>query len=122
MKNCVYFPISYISHLDSGPLILRRLCALLGAESVYLAICQLLVKDDRLESIALIVETLNLLLLTTSELYELRQAIQECLQSTKGCQLFQTLFQSWCHNPVASLTLCLLAQYYDLGAALIVQL
>lgn len=31
----------------------------------------------------------------------------------------QALFQSWCHNPIAAFSLCLLAQSYTLSSALI---
>ena len=34
-------------------------------------------------------------------------------------EAFDTLFQCWCHNPVATFSLCLLAQAYSLSAALI---
>lgn len=34
----------------------------------------------------------------------------------------QTLYNCWCHNPVATFSLCLLAQAYDLGAAVVTKL
>lgn len=35
------------------------------------------------------------------------------------CRGSQTLYNCWCHNPVATFSLCLLAQAYDLGAAVV---
>ena len=34
-------------------------------------------------------------------------------------EVFTKLFRCWCHNPVATLSLCLLAQAYDLAAVLV---
>jgi vacuole morphology and inheritance protein 14 len=34
-------------------------------------------------------------------------------------EVFEALFDCWGHNPVATFSLCLLAQAYDLSAALI---
>jgi hypothetical protein len=34
-------------------------------------------------------------------------------------KVFATLFRCWCHNPVATFSLCLLAQAYDLSFALV---
>ena len=33
--------------------------------------------------------------------------------------MFSVIFRSWCHNPVATLSLCLLAQAYELSSELI---
>jgi vacuole morphology and inheritance protein 14 len=34
----------------------------------------------------------------------------------------QVLFRSWCHNPIAAFSLCLLAQSYSLSSALVTKL
>ncbi|XP_047344516.1 protein VAC14 homolog isoform X3 [Vespa velutina] len=34
------------------------------------------------------------------------------LDSSESCDLFQCLYESWCHNPVATVALCLLSQLY----------
>ncbi|KAG6622241.1 VAC14 family protein [Phytophthora cinnamomi] len=39
--------------------------------------------------------------------------------SEDDVQVFTALFRSWCHNPIAAFSLCLLAQSYSLSAALI---
>ena len=64
---------------------------------------------------------LNHILLTSSELLELRSLLQRSL-STKNrnaFEVFKTLYSSWCHNPVATFSLCLLAQAYPLSSSLV---
>lgn len=48
--------------------------------------------------------------------------LKRSLQSAEGRELFVSLFACWAHNPVAALALCLLAQAYELAAALAFQL
>eukprot|EP00593_Proboscia_inermis_P014194 CAMPEP_0171311070 /NCGR_PEP_ID=MMETSP0816-20121228/21304_1 /TAXON_ID=420281 /ORGANISM="Proboscia inermis, Strain CCAP1064/1" /LENGTH=355 /DNA_ID=CAMNT_0011795605 /DNA_START=292 /DNA_END=1359 /DNA_ORIENTATION=+ len=67
------------------------------------------------------VQTLNLILLTATELHQLRALLKTCFQShatTEDREVFASLFDSWCHNPVATFSLCLLAQAYDVSFAL----
>ena len=45
------------------------------------------------------VETLSTILLTSSELCELRATLKE-LGSQESCQLFCCLYQTWCHSQV----------------------
>jgi vacuole morphology and inheritance protein 14 len=39
-----------------------------------------------------------------------------------GRDLFFALYSSWTHNPVATFSLCLLAQAYELASALVFQI
>lgn len=67
-------------------------------------------------------QALNLILLTASELEELRQALKLSTKSDasqEDRELFAALFACWCHNPVATFSLCLLAQAYDVSAELV---
>lgn len=67
-------------------------------------------------------QALNLILLTASELEEVRQALKLSIKgdaSAEDRDLFAALFACWCHNPVATFSLCLLAQAYDLSAELV---
>lgn len=41
---------------------------------------------------------------------EMRAILRRSSQDGSGSSLFLALFQSWCHSPVATLSLCLLAQ------------
>lgn len=55
-------------------------------------------------------QALNLILLTSSELAELRALLKQSLMNTAGRDLFLALYSSWCHSPMATISLCLLAQ------------
>lgn len=107
-----------------GALVLRKFCALLDCRSIYLAIAAILNDMPNLEFASIVVQTLNLILLTAPELAPLRLTLKECFQPTatpQDRQVFAALFRSWTHNPVATFALCLLAQAYDLSARLILK-
>jgi len=70
-------------------------------------------------------QTLNIILLTSSELSDLRNTLKCSLTvsgAAKDRELFVALYRSWVHNPVATFSLCLLAQAYELSSALVFQL
>ena len=58
------------------------------------------------------VQNLNNNLITAPELSELRKRLRN-VESRDGQTLFVALFRAWCHNAVASFSLCLLAQAYE---------
>ena len=63
-----------------------------------------------------------MILLTAAELGDLRQALRLSTRSDaspEDRELFAALFACWCHNPVATFSLCLLAQAYDVSAELV---
>jgi len=129
-----------------GSLIIRKLCVLLNAKSVYIRMAETLSSYEYLKKgepadaatlqfVSTMIQTLNLILLTASELHDLRTLLASSWRgpdSRVGMPLadhlrrrdddsavFSTLFNCWCHNPVATFSLCLLAQAYDLSFALI---
>jgi Domain of unknown function (DUF3434)./HEAT repeat. len=141
-----------------GSLIVRRLCVLLNAKSVYLIMADIISSYDvspdsddsfTLEFVATMVQTLNLILLTASELHKLRQLLQESFSTdapiddyhvssptvsrtsshrrnggkyyakNEGARVFASLFHCWSNNPVSTFSLCLLARAYDLAFALV---
>lgn len=126
-----------------GSLIIRKLCVLLNAKSVYIKLANALTQYENnadaptLEFVSTMVQTLNLILLTASELNDLRSILSKSLvppadprryrnryqavdlSANDGTKVFTTLFRCWCHNPVATFSLCLLAQAYDLSFALV---
>jgi vacuole morphology and inheritance protein 14 len=88
---------------------------------------------------ALMVQTLNLILLTAVELAPLRSRLKACMSappasadaaalnahraaSTAGLSLFRALFISWVHNPISTFALCLLTQTYRLSSELILRI
>lgn len=90
---------------------IRQLCVLLEPQSIYLALARVLSdkgeeeEEGSLEFVAMVVQTLNLILLTASELEGLRSLLRDSFSSSKSAaarEAFVALFKSWCHNPVAT--------------------
>jgi vacuole morphology and inheritance protein 14 len=107
-----------------GALIIRKLSALLDSRSIYMSLAAILNEKSDLEFASIMVQTLNLILLTAPELAPLRKALKESFLPSAAevdRQAFDVLFSCWCHNPVATFSLCLLAQAYDLSACLILK-
>ena len=118
-----------------GSLIIRYLCSLLSAKSIYFSLAAILqgtpsegtlgnssLLEDALEFRSIMVQTLSLILLTARELDELREVLRSSLEPSapdEATNLFIIMYECWCHNPVATLALCLLAQAYDLAASLV---
>lgn len=107
-----------------GALIIRKLCALLDCRNIFMSLASTMItsNNDDIEFASTMVQTLNLILLTAPELLPLRKALTGCFRADANPadkDTFLTLFKCWCQNPVATFSLCLLAQSYDLSAALI---
>ncbi|XP_057528713.1 protein VAC14 homolog isoform X1 [Amaranthus tricolor] len=102
-----------------GALIIRRLCILLGAQTVYHEFSSILEKEPNLDFASIMVQALNLILLTSSELSELRELLKQSLFNSAGKDLFHALYASWCHSPMAIISLCLLAQTYQHASTVI---
>ncbi|KAL0005217.1 hypothetical protein SO802_012778 [Lithocarpus litseifolius] len=102
-----------------GALIIRRLCVLLDAERVYRELSTILEGELDLDFASIMVQALNLILLTSSELSLLRNLLKHSLVNPAGKDLFVSLYASWCHSPMAIISLCLLAQTYEHASAVI---
>ncbi|GAA6048028.1 hypothetical protein JCM3770_000155 [Rhodotorula araucariae] len=101
-----------------GSLIIRQLCVSLNAERIYRTCAEILEKDEDLEFASIMVQNLNLIMITSPELADFRKRLRT-LDSKDGQNLFVTLYRSWSHNAVATFTLCLLAQAYEQASALL---
>lgn len=95
-----------------GSLIIRRLCASLTTERVFCTLAKILEQDEDLEFASMMVQNLNMILLTAPELAELRSRLRS-LDARESQQLFLGLYRSWSHNAVSAFCLCLLAQAYE---------
>ncbi|KAG8899926.1 hypothetical protein FRB99_006354 [Tulasnella sp. 403] len=95
-----------------GSLIIRQLCMSLNTERIYRSLAEILEKEEDLEFASIMVQKLNIILITSPELAEFRKRLKN-LESKDGQLLFSILYRSWCHNAVAVLSLCLLAQAYE---------
>ncbi|KAL7514633.1 hypothetical protein ACHAXN_012643, partial [Cyclotella atomus] len=91
------------------------------------------------EFVSTMVQTLNLILLTASELHGLRVLLAKAFEAKDkdfeeltmtnphdeqsatrtGVQVFVSLFRCWCHSPVATFSLCLLGRAYSVAFALV---
>ncbi|XP_057478120.1 protein VAC14 homolog isoform X2 [Actinidia eriantha] len=102
-----------------GALIIRRLCVLLDAERVYRELSTILEGECELDFASIMVQALNLILLTSSELAGLRHLLKQSLVNPAGRDLFLSLYSSWCHSPMAIISLCLIAQAYQHASSII---
>ena len=67
------------------------------------------------------IRVLNQILLTSPELQALRTHIRQTATNAEAHKLFQILFRAWTNNPVATFSLCLLAEQYELANAVVQQ-
>jgi vacuole morphology and inheritance protein 14 len=106
---------------NRGSLIICKLCEELGPKKIYLEFAGILESQQDTQFAGIMVQTLNLIALTARELTELRSLLQTTLTNEVGGRMFTALYKSWCHNPVATFSLCLYAQAYQHAADLIPQ-
>ncbi|KAF9586285.1 hypothetical protein BGW38_007416 [Lunasporangiospora selenospora] len=103
---------------NRGSVIIRQLCVSLNSERIYRTLAEILEKDEDLEFANTMVQNLNIILITAPELADLRKRLKT-VDSRDGQALFSVLYRSWCHNPVSTFALCLMAQYYEHAVALL---
>lgn len=98
---------------NRASLIIRKLCVLLNAEYIYLTFAEIIAEGvPNLKFASTVVRLLNMILLTSTELFELRTSLRN-ISNEKSADLFQCLYKSWAHCPVSTLSLCLLTQSYQ---------
>ncbi|XP_058836693.1 protein VAC14 homolog isoform X2 [Topomyia yanbarensis] len=98
---------------NRGTLIIRQLCRLLNAEYIYRTFGEILLEENtNLRFASTMVRTLNMILLTTSDLFDLRNSLRD-IKTDKSASLFECLYRCWSHCAVSTLSLCLLAQCYQ---------
>ncbi|KXN92318.1 hypothetical protein AN958_08549 [Leucoagaricus sp. SymC.cos] len=99
-----------------GSLIIRQLCLHMNNEKIYRTFAEIIEKEEDLEFASVIIQKLNLILITSPELADFRRRLKSLetrAQQHDGQALFTTLYRSWCHNAVSLFALCLLAQAYE---------
>ncbi|KIY49481.1 ARM repeat-containing protein, partial [Fistulina hepatica ATCC 64428] len=96
-----------------GSLIIRQLCLNLSTERIYRTFAEILEKEEDLEFAGVIVQNLNMILITSPELADFRKRLKSVETRQDGQALFTSLYRSWCHNAVSVFSLCLLAQAYE---------
>lgn len=68
---------------ERGNFIVRELCVLLSAEDIYKTLAIILSEEQNLRFASIMVQTLNVILLTSSELFDLRNKLKDL--ETKVC-------------------------------------
>jgi vacuole morphology and inheritance protein 14 len=107
------------SLLDNrGALIVRQLCLHVSPERVLRRMASILQTEPDLDFAAVMVDTLNLILLTAPELTSARRKLRGLTEASSG-DFFTALYGSWAHSPVALLSLCLLCGVYEHAAQLV---
>lgn len=102
------------SHLLAArsALIIRQLSLFINPEKIYRKFSLMLEKEEEAEFASTMIQTLNLILLTSVELQDLRNQLTDLSQPAHQ-ELFTSLYRSWAHNPPALFSLCLLSQVYQ---------
>lgn len=91
--------------------IMRQICARLSPERIYKEISPLLDPNDDIVFVRMMIQILSTNLLTASEVASLRKK----LRNGDDGMFFNTLFKSWCYNPVSVISLCLVSENYELA-------
>lgn len=97
---------------DKGSIMIKELCVLLNPKDIFQMFAQILSNEKNSDFAISMVDILNTILLTSSELFELRNSLKE-FNSKESYSLFTCLYKTWCHNPIATVALCLLSQNYE---------
>lgn len=113
-----------------GTFIIEMVCSLLEAEKVYCGLALILCEHTDITFTALMVQYLNWILLTTPQLASLRKTLKQHTSiSEEGrvdklmkrsrsdtsvkSDVFMTLYNTWCHDPVSTIALCLMSHSYQ---------
>lgn len=62
---------------ERGAFIIRELCILLSAEDIYKTLAKILLEESNLSFACTMIQTLNVILLTSSELFDLRNKLKD---------------------------------------------
>lgn len=100
-----------------GNLIVRQLALNISAEKIFRALSKSLETESDAEFGSIMIQTLNLILLTSTELHQVRSNLKRLNEGHQD--LFICLYKSWAHNPASVLSLCLLSQVYRHASDLI---
>ncbi|XP_014085882.1 protein VAC14 homolog isoform X1 [Bactrocera oleae] len=103
---------------NRASLIIRQLCVLLNAEYIYRTFSEI-IDEEIIKFASTMVRLLNMILLTSPELFELRNSLRD-ITNEHSANLFKCLYKSWAHCPVSTLSLCLLTQSYQHVSQLVV--
>ena len=99
--------------------IIKQLCKYVNPEDMYLSLSFNLYESNMLiDNKDKIIQALNKILLTSSELYNLRFNLRDS-GSSKSYAIFTDLYKTWCISPISALALCYLGKNYTLAYRLV---
>ncbi|KYQ88491.1 hypothetical protein DLAC_11205 [Tieghemostelium lacteum] len=104
-----------------GNFIIRQLCQFLSPELIFRRFANLINSDENPpnpEFTSVLVQSLNLILLTSDECVDIRRDLRD-LTTSSSRDLFQILYKSWAHSPASLFSLCMLTQVYEHSCALL---
>lgn len=107
-----------------GALIIRQLSLFIDPTQIFTAIARVLQSHENLSFCASMVQTLSVILLTARELQPLRDRLRTFRRAESAdpviAAFFVTLYEAFCHNAVATVSLCLLCELYEHATTLLV--
>jgi vacuole morphology and inheritance protein 14 len=115
-----------------GLVILKKLCLVLPVSRVYLKFSDVLLKIRDYDFISNMLNILDIFLVTYKETEPLRNTLRKYRklikskdsnsesQSTRD--FFEKIFTAWSFNPVSTLVLCIISEFFELSYHLILKL
>jgi len=98
---------------NRGSLIIRQLSLFIHPEKIYRKLAIILETAEEPDFAGTMVQTLNLIMLTAVEFYDVRAYLKNIGSDLEHKELFIILYRSWAHSPASLLSLCLLCQAYE---------
>ena len=106
---------------EKGTTMFRQLSLHIPPERVYSEIALVLASPEYdPDFCSLMVQMLNLILLTSIEFSDMRNNLKDLLNSEHK-NLFVRLYKTWCYNPASTFSLCLIAEAYGHAYNLVCQ-
>ncbi|KAJ9571221.1 Vacuolar protein 14 C-terminal Fig4p binding [Nakaseomyces glabratus] len=91
--------------------VLKQISIKLATERVYKLISSILEEDFDVVFVRMMIQIMSTNLMTAPELFNLRKK----LRNNDDIMFFNIIFKSWCCNPVSAISLCLVAENYELA-------
>lgn len=100
---------------NRGNLIICQLSLFMQPEKIFRQLAMILENEEEPEFAATMVQTLNLILLTSVECLDVRTRLKNIKNDSAPDirEMFGVLYRSWAHSPASLLSLCLLCQAYE---------
>lgn len=94
-----------------GNYIMKQLCTSLSPETIYSMVSDIINNQNDIILTRMMIQVLSTNLITATEVKSLRDK----LRLSDDHLFFNSLFKSWCHNPISVISLCLISENYELA-------